>query len=466
MTVETTQARPLLRILGLGFGLAIAFGGTVGVGILRLPGTVALALGDSRLVTVFWILGGVYSLFGAFAIAELAAMFPEAGGFRVFARRAFGDGAGFVVGWTDWLCSTASLAYASITAASFLGALWPAATTHPQVVALAVLAVFTGLHWIGLRIGRSLAGFISVAVGVMLLVLVVGCFLRAPVAESTARPVATAAASAPALSLAMFAAVVTALRSVLVTFDGWYAPMYFAEESTEPTRVLPRAIIGGTLLVAVFYVVINLALLRVLPLPVLAASELPAADAARVVLPRGGAELVTVIALLTVLCLMNAYLLATPRILFAIGRDGFFSRKAAIVSAGGTPRVALGVTSAVVALLIVSGTFEQCVALAAVLFLICYVSTYAAMFTLRRRAPDAPRPYRALGYPLSTAIVLAGSVLILLGAVVEDPRSGIVSAIAMAACGPVYLWVARRRRESRVPEATLEKHRTIRKIVE
>jgi APA family basic amino acid/polyamine antiporter len=445
MTVETTQARPLLRILGLGFGLAIAFGGTVGVGILRLPGTVAMALGDSRLIALFWILGGVYSLFGAFAVAELATMFPEAGGFRVFARHAFGDGAGFVVGWSDWLCSTASLAYASITAASFLGALWPAATTHPQLVAVSILAAFTGLHWIGLRIGRSLAGFISLAVGVMLLVLVVGCFVSAQVATSTAPPVATAAASAPLLSMAMFAAVVTALRSVLVTFDGWYAPMYFAEESKNPTRMLPRAIIGGTVLVAVFYFAINLALLRVLPLPVLAASELPAADAARVVLPRGGAELVTLIALLTVLSLMNAYLLATPRILFAIGRDGFFSRKAAVVSAGGTPRVALGITSAVVALLIVTGTFEQCVALAAVLFLICYVSTYAAIFALRRRAAGAPRPYRAPGYPVSTAIVLVGSILILLGAIVEDPRSGIIAAVAVAACGPVYLWVARRR---------------------
>ncbi len=453
MTVETTQARPLLRILGLGFGLAIAFGGTVGVGILRLPGTVAQALGDSRLITLFWILGGVYSLFGAFAVAELAAMFPEAGGFRVFARRAFGDGAGFFVGWSDWLCSTASLAYASIAAASFLGALLPPAATHPQVVALCILAVFTGLHWTGLRIGRSLAGFISLAVGVMLLVLVVGCFLHAPGDASTARPVATAAASAPLLSLAMFAAVITALRSVLVTFDGWYAPMYFSEESTQPTRMLPRAIIGGTLLVAFFYLAINLALLRVLPLPVLAASELPAADAARVVLPRGGAVLVTLIALLTVLSLMNAYLLATPRILFAIGRDGFFSSRAAIVSAGGTPRVALGVTSAVVALLIVSGTFEQCVALAAVLFLICYVSTYAAIFALRRRDAGMSRPYRALGFPVTTAIVLVGSVLFLLGAVVEDPRSGIVSAVAMAACGPVYLWVARRRRVSTTSRA-------------
>jgi len=101
MTVETARTRPLLRILGLGFGLAMAFGGTVGVGILRLPGTVAAALGDSRLIALFWVLGGLYALLGAVAVAELATMFPAAGGFYVYARRAFGNGPGFVVGWSD-----------------------------------------------------------------------------------------------------------------------------------------------------------------------------------------------------------------------------------------------------------------------------------------------------------------------------------------------------------------------------
>ena len=144
----------------------------------------------------------------------------------------------------------------------------------------------------------------------------------------------------------MAAAVVTALRAVLVTYDGWYSPIYLAEESTDPARTMPRAIIGGTLVLIVLYVLINAAVLRVLPLSVLAGSSLPAADAARVVLPRGGAELVTVISLLTVLSLVNAVLLMAPRILLAIGRDGLFTAKAAGVSAGGTPRVALAVSSA------------------------------------------------------------------------------------------------------------------------
>ncbi len=209
-----------------------------------------------------------------------------------------------------------------------------------------MIAVFTALHWGGLRIGSTLTRVISLSVGLMLMVLVAGCFLTAPVGASAAPPAATSAASLPLLSLGMLAALVTALRAVFLTYDGWYSAIYLAEESTQPALTLPRAIIGGTILVAAMYVIFNIAILRVLPLPVLAASALPAADAARVVLPRGGAELVTVISLMTVLSLVNATLLMAPRVLLAIGRDGFFTRKAALVSAGGTPRVALGVTSA------------------------------------------------------------------------------------------------------------------------
>ena len=138
-------ALPLRRILGLGFGLAIVFGGTVGVGILRLPGTLAATLGDSRLIVLFWILGGVYSLLGAVAVAELAAMLPEAGGFYVYARRALGNGPGFVVGWSDWVNLVATIAYAALTAAAFLGALWPAVAAAPEGDSPSrIIALFTG----------------------------------------------------------------------------------------------------------------------------------------------------------------------------------------------------------------------------------------------------------------------------------------------------------------------------------
>ena len=438
-------ARPLRRILGLGFGLAMAFGGTVGVGILRLPATLAASLGNATWIILFWIFGGVWALLGAVAIAELCAMLPEAGGFYVYARRAFGSGTGFLVGWSDWLNQVAAIAYAALTASAFLSMLWTPAARAPRALAIGIIAVFTALHWLGLRMGSRLTRTISVLVGLMLLGLVVGCFWAPPGDASLSIAAPTSAMSLPLFSIGMLGAVVTALRAVFVSYDGWYSPIYMAEESTAPTFTMPRAIIGGTLLVAAFYVLVNVAILRVLPMGALAASTLPAADAARVIWPRGGGELVTVISLLTVLSLINATLLMAPRILLAIGRDGFFTQKAADVSHSGTPRLALAVSGAGSAALIMSGTFEQILAVVAVLFLINYVSAYAALMVLRRREPDLPRPYRAFGFPATTIIVLVGCLALWVAAMHDDPHSALFAFTLMVLCAPLYLWLARRR---------------------
>jgi basic amino acid/polyamine antiporter, APA family len=438
----------LRRILGLGFALAMVFGGMVGVGILRLPGTLAGALGDSRLIILFWLLGGAYALLGAVSVSELAAMLPQAGGFYVYARRAFGGGAGFVVGWMDWINNVATLAYAAITAMTFLVSLWPTTEPYTRIGAVLIVTAFTALHWIGLTLGSSLTRFISCAIGLMMLIVVVGCFCTSPAAQPHGPSLPGSAASLPFMSIAMISALVTAFRAVLLTYDGWYAPIYLAEESTDPARTLPRAMIGGTFMVMSLYVLINLAFLRVLPVPVLAASALPAADAARVVFPFGGAMLVTVISFTTVLSLINATLLMTPRVLFAIGRDGLFTAKAAAVSAGGTPRLALALSSAAAVVLILSGTFEEIIALATVLFLLIYIATYVAVFVLRRREPEALRPYRAFGFPVTTGLVCLGCVLVLIAAALEDPRSAIAAGILIGACAPVYAWIARRKRRA------------------
>jgi len=443
--MSPTSTRPLQKILGLGFGLALAFGNTVGVGILRLPGALAEALGDARLVVLFWIIGGLYAFFGAVAVAELAAMIPSAGGFYVYARRAFGERGGFLIGWSDWIGGSSAIAFQSVTAAFFLAELWPPAAAHSKVVALTLLATLTGLHWIGLRFSRTLTGIISVTVGLMLFALILGCLFAAPApALKVAAPTGSAAAL-PLMSAAMLTAVVTAMRAVVATFDGWYAPIYVAEESTDPARTLPRSLIGGTVLVAVLYLIINLAFIRVLPLSVLSASQLPAADAAAVFLGNGGALVATVISLVTMFSILNAGLITQPRILLGMSRDGLGIARAGEVSVSGTPRFALGLTSLAAGVLIATGSFEQIVALAVVLFVFNYISAYAAVFTLRRREPTLARPYRALGYPLSTAVVLLGSVLFLAAAVAEDRRSAIIVAVLFVLSIPAYAFTVRRR---------------------
>jgi APA family basic amino acid/polyamine antiporter len=187
-------------------------------------------------------------------------MYPEADGFRVYARRAFGDRAGFIVGWIDWLAAVATLAYAAVSAVEFVGTLWPPVAQYEAVAAIALLGAFTAMHSAGLRIGSTVTSVVSATIGILLLVLIVACFLT-----PARQPAGPAAPGSPGhvLSVGGALALVPALRALLTAYDGWYAPIYTAEESVDASRTLPRAIIGGALLVACLYLATNLALLRV-----------------------------------------------------------------------------------------------------------------------------------------------------------------------------------------------------------
>jgi basic amino acid/polyamine antiporter, APA family len=446
-----TTARPLHRILGLGFGLAFAFGTMMGVGILRLPGTVAAAAGTPTLIIVCWCIGGLYALMGAVSVSELAAMYPEAGGFRVYARRAFGDRAGFVVGWVDWLASVATLAYTADSVIHFVGTLWSPVTTYETAGAIALLGVFTVMHCSGVRIGSTVTSVVSATIGILLLVLIVGCFLAAPAAHPAA--IGKAAVNAgPLLSAGALLALVPVIRALLTAYDGWYAPIYTAEECVNAARTLPRSIIGGALLVAVLYVTLNVALLRVLPVPELAASTLPVATASKIVLPHGSAPLITALSVLILLGLINSCAIMAPRVLFSMAREGWISQKAAAVSRGGTPYVAVLTTMlASSAMMILSGSFDRIIAVFADLILVYYIAAFLAVFVLRRRSPDVPRPYKAFGYPVTTFVVLIGAVAFLVATVVEDWRSSALALGFLSLCIPAYALASRSRR-TRMPE--------------
>lgn len=417
----------------------------VGVGILRLPGMVAAAAGTPTIIIICWCLGGLYALMGAVSVSELAAMYPEAGGFRVYARRAFGDVAGFIVGWVDWLATVATFAYGSVAVIEFAGTVWPALTQYESLAAIAVLGVFTAMHSAGLRMGSTITSVASATIGVLLLVLIIGCLVVTPVAQPIAhsQPAGSPGSVLPAAGLLTL---VPAMRAILTACDGWYAPIYTAEESLDAPRTLPRAIIGGAILVAGLYLAINVALLRVLPVPVLAASKLPVADAAAVVLPHGSASLMTALSILITLGLINSNAIMGPRVLFSMAREGWISPKIAAVTRGGTPHVALAITTLTGAAMVLSGTFNQIIATFTVLILLYYIAAFLAVFTLRRRLPGAPRPYRTFGYPVSTFVVLAGSGVFLAVTLAEDHHSGLIALIFLSLCIPAYAFAARSRR--------------------
>jgi len=427
-------ASGLRRILGVGFGLAVIVGSTLGIGILRAPGLVAGQISNPSVILALWLVGGLYTLLGAVCLAELGTMLPAAGGYYVYARRAFGDWVGFAVGWTDWLTYGAVLGYVSIAIGEFTAVLVPSLGGFVKVVAVAALVGLVALQAAGIRVSARFQEVTTAVKFAAFLSVVVAALLLAPaVSSGTASP-----ALAPSL-----VGVVVALQSVVITYGGWQSALYFTEEDRDPDRNLPRSMIAGVASVIVVYLLVNLALLSVLPVPDLARSTLPAADVAQILMGDRGRQIITVLSLVSLPPLLNAIMMIGTRILFALGRDGLLWKRTAGVTAGGAPLTATVVTTAVAIALIVSGTFQKLVAIASFFLVLNYSICCLALVVLRRREPDRPRPFRAWGYPWSAAIVLAGAAAFLLGTAVGDPVNA-AAALALTAAGLAGRFVADR----------------------
>ena len=432
----------LLRILGLGFGLAVVVGGTIGVSIFRLPGPTANLLGNTWLILVIWTLGGAFTLLNANYTAELATMIPKAGGPYVYARHAYGDFAGFVVGWSDWLGNVAAVAFLPIAFAEYAIALFAPSFSGVTTVALALLLLLAFLNWIGLRAGSGTQKLTSFLKAIALLAFVVVCFAlgghhSSVDAGQTTHP-------APVGSFAALVAIVLSFQLILGAYGGWNSVIYFAEEDENPGRNIPRSLHAGVLSVIAIYLLVNVALLYVLPLPQIAASKLAAADAMRVVFGARGGQIVTGLALLSIIAIVNAILMFTPRTLYALGRDGLFSSKAIAVNEGGTPVVALAVTVVMATILISLGTFEKLMAIYAFYAVANNIVLISALFVLRKRSPDLPRPFRAWAYPFAPLAVLLVSSALVVGFTVSDSRDSIYALVLLAASYPIYRLIRRK----------------------
>jgi basic amino acid/polyamine antiporter, APA family len=406
----TSPQRGLIRLLGVGFGLAVIVGSTLGVGILRTPGLVAGQLSNSTTILAVWIVGGLYTLVGAVCLAELGTMLPEAGGYYVYARRAFGEAVGFGVGWTDWLTYCAVLGYVSIAIGEFSALLVPSLAGYEKLIALLALGSLAALQLAGLRVSSRFQEVTTVLKCGAFLILIVAAIAFAPELPASGGVV-------PRSSLS---GLIVALQSVVIAYGGWQSALYFSEEDRDPGRNIPRSMIGGVVAVIVVYLLVNIALLRVMPLADLARSTLPAADAAQILMGGRGRQIITILSIVSLPPMMNAILMIGTRILFAMGRDGLLWRRAAFVTTGGTPAVAMLTTTVVALALVATGTFQRLVAVAAFFLAANYVVCCLALIVLRRREPNCERPFRAWGYPWSAVLVLVGATVFLAGAAVGD----------------------------------------------
>lgn len=427
------RSRPLLKILGVGFGIAVTIGGTIGTGILRKPGQVAADLRDPVWIMGVWILVGIYALLGTLCVIELGVMVPRAGGWYPFARRAFGNYIGFVVGWSSWLGSAAAMAFSAYTMSEYISLLLPATTAYVPVMAVTTLLIFVVFHWIGLKTASRAQEIMSFVKAIGLFGLVAVCFIFGG-GEGVAQP--TVAAIAPEKPFLL--GLITALQAVFYTYDGWHTAAYFAEENTDPAKTLPRSMIGGVVLIIAIYLLINLALLYVMPLDQLAQSKLPAADAVRLIFGERSGQLITLLLLISVLGIINAQIMFNPRVLYALSRDGLFIKQGTYVNAAGTPGMALVLTAGMSILLIISGTYATLSDIATFFFVLGYGSGMAALLRLRQTEPDLPRPYKVWGYPAVPWLVLITSVAFLIAAVWADSKSSAYAVGFLVVSYPLY----------------------------
>ena len=440
---ETRGHGRLLSILGVGFGLAVAIGNTIAAGIVRAPGEIATWLPNAVLFVAVWVIGGLYALLGANCLAELGTMIPRSGGQYVYARRALGPYAGFIVGWSDWLSTCGSASTVAFVIGEYLEVLFPVFQGYRVALASLVTIGFAVLQWRGLKWGSRTQEFTSLIKAVAFATLVVACFVlggEAPRNES-------AAVAAPKFSLLL--GMLLALQAVIYTYDGWAAPIYFSEEVRNPSRNIPRALFGGVLSVMGIYVLLNAALVYVLPIGRIAGNNFALGAAAELIFGARGDTIIRAVMVASMMSGINAYHLMATRVLYAMSRDGLFTSAAARVNPGGTPTISLFASAAVaVVMILLFKTFKGLIAAMSFFFVAQYAMSFVSLFVLRRRDPHAPRPYHTLGHPWTTAAALAGSVVFLAAAIVTDltlaepgeqpQRASLYALAILAASYPVY----------------------------
>ncbi len=437
---STVSSRPtigrgrLLQVLGMWFGMAVAVGNAIAAGIVRTPGEIAKTLPNAWLFIGVWVAGGLYALFGASSMAELGTAIPRSGGQYNFSRRALGDYAGFIVGWSDWL-STCGTAVVAIVIAEYSGHLFPGLAGHIKLIAAAIVLGFGILQWRGVRWGSRAQLVTAVMKTAALMILVVTCLILGSHARATSAAT-TALPSLPA-GWPLAVAIVLGLQAIVYTIDGWDGVIYFGEEVRDPGRDIPRAIFGSVFTVMGIYLLLNLVALYVLPMNEIAGNDFVLGTVADRVFGRFGDPIIRSIMIISMLSCVNSNLLFSSRTLHAMSCDGLFFRSVARVNAGGTPALSLFLSTAV-SLLFVLGSFERVIAMLSFFFVANYTLTYASLFVLRKREPQMKRAYRAWGYPWTTGIALAASILFLIASIATDRENAPLALAMLVLSYPVF----------------------------
>lgn len=444
----------LVRALGPVEGMAIVVGTVIGSGIFLTPAEIARHVGGYGfgVILAVWVLGGLLSLAGALAYAELGAMFPRSGGQYVFMREAYGPLWGFLFGWMEfWVARSGSIAVLAVAFAK--GA---AVFTHTDEwgirwIGFLAVVVLTFINYFGVRTGGTVQ-VIFTGTKVAALGALVVCAFALPGGKSVnLLPLFEGAGSSGALSAGIGAAMV----AVLWSYDGWTNGATVSEEMQHPQRNVPRALLGGTLSIMLIYLAANTAYHYLLPMGLISRSEVVAADAAEIFYPGIGKGLLAAAVMVSTFGAANGLLLTGPRIFFAMARDGVFFRDLANLHPRfHTPDRAIlfqGLWAAALVLIpfrqwandwlgwnMAGELYEQLFTFVIFASWLFYGMAVFALFVLRRKRPDLERPYRAWGYPVVPALFVVTSVAFVIHTLVQNPAESLAGVGIILLGVPAY----------------------------
>ncbi|MBI2824708.1 MAG: amino acid permease [Planctomycetia bacterium] len=420
----TAEAR-LTPVLGLFSATAVIVGGVIGSGVFLKPSQVAAATGGYvGLILTLWIACGLVNLCGALALAELSAMMPRAGGTYVFLREAYGSLWAFAWAWAEF-CVIRSGSIASLAAAMAItleelarAAARPLLPGMDRVIAIGSILALASINIVGTRWGGAVQNVTTV-----IKVAFVAFLAALPFVAIGSQPIDLAPLWPASLKAGLLATIGSAISAIMWAYDGWAQLPVVAEEVRHPERNVPRALITGLLLLIVLYAGANLAYHLTLPSSEIATAKATAVTAAEKLIPNFGGKLTLAMLVVSVFGAQNTNILAGPRVVFAVARDHrFLGPLRRVDPRFGTPALAIAALSAWSIVLVLAGDLypdpkkrlydvltDYCI-FGAALF---YMAAVFAVFVLRRRRPDAPRPYRAWGYPALPAVFLVAYVFVL-----------------------------------------------------
>lgn len=436
----------LLRRLGLFDCTMIVMGTIIGAGVFNAPHSIAQAMGSPGAVLMLWVVGGAIALSGALVFAELGTLFPRAGGQYVFLREAFGRPAAFFFGWLLLAAiNSGAIAYVANVFVDHLQALlrfggaqvdWSAA--QRRGIALAGIVALAAINVRGVRVGATFQN-VAMLAKIAGILAIVG--LGAAVAVGATEPSIAPSTATHAWSWSgMFAS----LLGVVFTYGGWQNVTAVAGEVREPARTIPRAILIGTLAVIGLYLAMNAALIAILGVEGIASTRTPAATAAGRVLSIGEPALAALV-MLSTLAIAQALLFVTPRIYYAMAKDGaFFAAAGYLHPRWRTPVVAIGLQAAFGSLHLFLGQDLDLLQMTTIVDFAFFGLCGAALFVFRRRLPNAERAYRAVGYPWVPAAFTAACAVIVISALRAAEPVAVMRAGAMVLIGAaIYAWQAR-----------------------